>query len=437
MAAWQGGGYGLSLAFRLGSNLIMTRLLAPEAFGLMGLIFAIQGGLVMMTDVGLRPSVIRSPIGDDPSFLRTAWTIQIVQHGLIAAVLGLIVAALLVLQQTEAVVGGSVYADPDLPPILAASMVIVLAQGLRSTNIALAERRMSVGVIIIIDLSSQIITAVIMIGVALIYPSVWALMIGTIFGSVTRVLLSHLAIAGPKMALCWRRDVASEIWESGKWLIGASTLGFFASQGDRLVLAALFDTRTFGLYAIATIWVSAVREGVNAVMRSTSFTAMSEIGRTRPEEIARLFARLRVAQDIIGFMGFIIILITGPYLIALLYTDEYHGAAPIMSLLAGQLLLLRYGAFNDLLLRAGDTQGIARISLVGCVSMLLLPLIFFSIFGTNAAIIAVALNGAWSAPMAIQRGARYVPLNVTIEHLVLAAIILASVSYVAFASLVD
>ena len=73
------GAFGLSKIMQLGSNLVLTRLLFPEAFGMMALVFVFIGALNLMSDVGLLPSIIRSERGDTPEFLQTAWTIKVVR----------------------------------------------------------------------------------------------------------------------------------------------------------------------------------------------------------------------------------------------------------------------------------------------------------------------------------------------------------------------
>lgn len=62
---------------RLLSNLALTRLLFPEAFGLMALMQTFMIGLQMFSDIGLRPSIIQNPRGEEPDFLNTAWTLQV------------------------------------------------------------------------------------------------------------------------------------------------------------------------------------------------------------------------------------------------------------------------------------------------------------------------------------------------------------------------
>ena len=73
------GSFGLSQGLRLVSNLLLTRILFPEAFGLMGLVNVLLIGLAMFSDVGIGPAIARSPRGDERDFLDTAWTLQILR----------------------------------------------------------------------------------------------------------------------------------------------------------------------------------------------------------------------------------------------------------------------------------------------------------------------------------------------------------------------
>ena len=77
------GGYVATQVLRLGSNLILTRILFPEAFGLMALVAVILQGLTMFSDVGVSPSIMQSKRGDDQQFLDTAWTIQVIRGTLL------------------------------------------------------------------------------------------------------------------------------------------------------------------------------------------------------------------------------------------------------------------------------------------------------------------------------------------------------------------
>src|ERR1700722_277242 len=78
-AIWTLLGFGTRQVLRLGFNLIVTRLLYPELFGLLSLVYTVVTGLTLFCDLGIAPAVVRDPRGDEAAFLNTAWTMQIVR----------------------------------------------------------------------------------------------------------------------------------------------------------------------------------------------------------------------------------------------------------------------------------------------------------------------------------------------------------------------
>ena len=90
---WTLAGFALSQAMRFGANLVMTRLLVPEMFGVMAIATMVMYGLALFSDVGLRQSIVHSRRGGDAVFLNTAWALQIARGFVIwgaALVVGLI-----------------------------------------------------------------------------------------------------------------------------------------------------------------------------------------------------------------------------------------------------------------------------------------------------------------------------------------------------------
>ena len=71
--------FGGSKGLRLVSNLILTRILFPEAFGMMALITVFSGALEMFSDTRINASIIQSKRGHERIYLNTAWTIQILR----------------------------------------------------------------------------------------------------------------------------------------------------------------------------------------------------------------------------------------------------------------------------------------------------------------------------------------------------------------------
>jgi O-antigen/teichoic acid export membrane protein len=77
--AWSLAGFALSYALRLGSSLVLTRLLIPSMFGVIAIAMLIMTGLAMFSDIGLKQNIIQSKRGSDTVFLNTAWVVQIMR----------------------------------------------------------------------------------------------------------------------------------------------------------------------------------------------------------------------------------------------------------------------------------------------------------------------------------------------------------------------
>jgi hypothetical protein len=93
-AVWTALQLAISYALRLCSNLILARLLAPEAFGLIGLTMAVVTALYLLSDIGISQSIVREAEGDTPPFLHAAWRAKILR-GLVITATVLLCAVLL------------------------------------------------------------------------------------------------------------------------------------------------------------------------------------------------------------------------------------------------------------------------------------------------------------------------------------------------------
>lgn len=385
---------------RLVSNLIMTRLLLPEAFGLMAFVSAIFVGFTMLSDVGFRENIVREKDGDAPHFLQAAWVMRILR-GLLLVVAFLLLALAVGVFGPSLFAEGTIYADPRLPWLLAIMAVAPLVQGFESTTKELQQRRLHFGRIALVEISAQVVVVFAMVGFALLSPTVWALLAGMLVGQVIKTIGSHWVYPGPRMELVWDTAIMWRLWHFGKWLIGSSAFTFVATNGDRFILGAYLSASSFGIYAIARIWFDAGQQVLNLLVGSVGFSAMGEILRERPTEVARLFRKYQIALDAMCLAAFCVAFLLGPSLIAFLYTSTYAEAGQKVQVLAFGLLVIRFNSFGSLVLNLGNSRagmiihGIRALTL--CVS---LPLAFDA-FGLTGALFAVALAPLLSVPYAL------------------------------------
>ena len=407
-AGWTVLQIGVSYGLRLGSNLILTRLLAPDAFGLVGLATTVIIAVSLLSDIGIGRSIIRETDGDQDSFLRAAWTIKILRSAAIAVVT-LIAALVFGLVAPHLAPPGSTYADPTIPWIIAATAVMMLAAGFESTCVELASRRIDYRRIAMAQLGVQMIAQSVTIATALIYPTVWALVVGMAASTLASLIASHIAYPGPRMALQVDRDITRRLWVFGRWLILSSALTFVLRNADKLVLGALLSPTAFGLYAIAVIWVDAAAGVIASLIARIGYSALAEVAHSRRQDLPKVFHRLQHFVDLAVIAAFATVWLGADLLIGFLYSDTYADVSHYMTLLGFALFAVRFSPLDELLLTLGDSRAHAVTGTLRLAGLVSGQVIGWHLAGIDGLILASALHALTSVPFVLWKLQRHLP----------------------------
>lgn len=386
---WTTLGHGLVQIIRLGSSLILTRLLLPEVYGLMELVYVFYTGLVMFSDLGLEANIIQSRRGDETRFLNTAWTIQVLRGGLLFA------ASLLFAQPVA-----GFYNQPELVYLISAIGVTALIDGFYSTAIFTESRRLNIGSVVRLEVAMQLIVVGVQVMVALIWPSVWSLVIGGWTGSLAKLIGSHYFLRSHRHRLDWEPAAARELFNFGGWIFLSTALSFLSTQGDRLILGRLLTMTDLGVYAIATRLRYAVQALHSRLVRAVLLPVIAEKDRElgvdnplRFAELSALYYRARLRLDAVFVTGAGVLMSFGYTLISILYADEYHAAGRILQVLSIEIgMNAALWSTEAILTGIGETKHYFVRSLGRAIFVLVsIPLGWF-LFGFWGVVWAVALT---------------------------------------------
>jgi O-antigen/teichoic acid export membrane protein len=396
---WLVVGYGLNLTIRFGSNLLMTRLLVPEMFGVMSIAVIVLVGLAMFSDFGLKQCIVQSERGHDPAFLGTAWLIQALQGALLWLIALGISLAVFVTDRIGTFPQGSVYASPILPQVIAILSSGVLIAGLGSTKFHEASRRLMLGRVAQVEIMSQIVGLACMLTWVAFDRSIWALVSGAVSSAAARTCLSHVWLPGPVNLWRWDASAFREIIRFGKWMFLSSILGFLVNNGDRLLLGGLVDSHVLGLYAIAYLLFSVIEQVLGTIIGELVFPALSEIIR---ENRADLKARYYRFQLIIASLSYAISGITmgaGQAIVDLIYDRRYRQAGLLLEILAVGLLAIPWRSATLCLLALGKPQIMSYTVGVRLLTLCLAVPIGFHAFGLTGAVWGVVIAQLVCVPL--------------------------------------
>lgn len=339
-------GYGTSQVLRLASNLLLTRILFPEAFGLMALVSIFMMGLNMFSDLGIGPSIQQNKRGDDPDFLNTAWTIQIIRGGILWGV-----ATALAFPMAW------FYGAPELAQLLPVASLTLLITAFNPTRLETANRHLLLGRVTVIDMATQVVGITSAVILAWLLQSVWALVFSGIIGALAQLLMYNLFLPGMKNRFRWEGPAAHELIRFGKWIFLSTIAGFALSQGDRIVLGKYLPIEVLGVYNIGYFLASFPLLLGGVVIRRVLIPLYRE---KPPAQSQDNFSKLQKMRFVMTGLVFSLVFgfaISGVVLVQFMYDARYIMAGAVVVVIAvAQLPQVVVLTYDQAALAAGDSK---------------------------------------------------------------------------------
>ncbi|WP_170604447.1 oligosaccharide flippase family protein [Ruegeria arenilitoris] len=383
--------FGSGQFIRLVSNLILTRILFPDAFGLIALVQVLLIGLDNFSDFGIGPAIIQSKRGTEKDYLNTAWTIQVVRGFVLW-----IIACALTIPVAE------FYRQPELLHVIPVLSLVTIIDGFCSTRRYSATREIKLEWVTVVELASQLLGTLIMILVALWLRSVWALVVGSMALSLINTVLSHILIPGPRNTFRWDREAFHEIFHFSKYIFIGTIAGYFLQQGDRLILGRYVSLNDLAIFSIAQIFATLplvmsfqlVERIVLPLYRNRppieSDSNRIMVGRAR----ALLVASLLLMTAVLGVFG--------ESLIEFLYDERYHLAGPFLVLISISIIpRLIFGGYNFVLLANGNSRAFTILTCCSASFRMCALVIGIQHYGVVGAIVAPVIADILAYPFQI------------------------------------
>lgn len=384
--------FGYSQAIRLLTTLILTRLLAPEMFGLMAVVLSVQVTLGLFSDIGLRTVVVQSARGDQPAFLHTAFSLEILRSLLVWVVCVILSLVIYVVDQVGVLPPHTTLSDPLLPAVLAVTSFSTVLYGFRSTKMLTALRQIRLEKLAAIEITAHTSSIAFTIVLSHSYPSVWPLVFGAMLSSLITVVLSHVWISRFPDRLGWDRAAIREFYISGRWILASSGIQAFVVNADRFILAALASPTFLGLYSLAINFVLLVEIACGKLMSDVAYPALCEVAREKNGQFARILRRTRFQIDSFCLLASGGFFASGQAIIDSLYDPRYACAGPTLQVLALGLFFYRYLLFPFAYMALGQPQLMGVVNAVRLVGLIAITWTAWWFAGLDGVIYGIALS---------------------------------------------
>lgn len=362
--------FGGGQILRLAANIALAALLFEEAFALMAIVSAVMMGLAMFSDIGLKPSVVQNARGDDPVFLQTAWTLQVIR-GLV-----LFICAVLLAWPIARVYGANDPLADELLWLIPLVAFGAIFDGFQSSRMLSAARGMNIASVTKIEMLVQVSNAALMVGLAWYLRSVYAIAFAGLASSVLRLWLSYAMLPGRLEQFRLDGGSVRAIFRFGKWIFLSTLISFLAIQIDRLLLAAIFPLAEVGVYSIAASLALMVTVLNGALQSSIVFPWYSRM-LDRGVPLQDAFRRTRIPLLLV--VTFLVALLANgaSSFFDLAYDDRYSKGGDFLPVLAvGVWLSSLSGIYGSAFLAMGKSQWIALVSAIKVAAFLLFLLVY-------------------------------------------------------------
>lgn len=382
-------GFAVQNLLRLGSPLILTRLLFPEAFGLMALVMMLLAAIALFTDFGFRGAIVASERGDEPIYLNTAFTIQILRGIALTTVVLLIAKPF-----------AEFYEEPELVGLLMIAGFVPFIQGFLSTRMATASRELLLGRLTIITIASQACGYATSILLAWWFETVWSIAVGALAQSASLVIMSHTVLPGVRNRLAIEWASVKGLFNFGKYIFLATISYFFIAQGDKAVLGKYIPLDEFAYYNIGVSLAMVPWLFANGLNDAVVFPLFARKPPSEDEENRRRFNKARFGLTGFVATGTAVLALIGIPLVEFLYDPRYHSAGPILSLVAlAAMPRLITQTYEKLPLAAGHTGRYAFLMVTASIAQFGLMILAVQTYGLIGAICAPLLGWALVYPM--------------------------------------
>jgi O-antigen/teichoic acid export membrane protein len=255
---------GANFILRIGSLMVLARLLSPRDFGLVGMVTAFTGVLTLFRDFGLSSAAIQRTTVTEEQISTLFWI-----NILLGALFALIAVAM-----APAIT--DFYHEPQLFGVTAVLAVAFLLNSAGVQHSALLQRQMRFTALAVISVVSLTVGTAVAIGGAKAGFGYWALVAMTVTSSLIATLGFWLATGWiPGRPHRWAQ--VRSMMHFGGTLTLNGLVAYVAYNAEKVMIGRFWGADAIGIYGRAYQLVNIPTDNLNSAIGEVAFSALSRL----------------------------------------------------------------------------------------------------------------------------------------------------------------
>ena len=336
----------MTAIIKLGSSLVLTRLLNPQAYGIVGILFSFLFMIELMSDVGTTGLLIRHPRGNEVEFIHAIWTVRLIRCCLNFCLVFF-----------GAPVIAYIYQTPILTSACRTLSFWFLITGAESMSFVLAQRNQKARISNYAEMLSGAVSTAFVIGLASVLKNHFALIYGALLQRTLLMIASHFFYRKIGIGITFDREAFVEQFRFARFVLPSSLLTIVLSQYDKLVLLKLFSLAVLGVYGVAGNMLAPISGVITHNARVVLYARCAEYFRTNS---ATACSRYYSENNRLLLLGVTLPALVAGFsqsLVTILYDTRYAMAGPVLMIMGlGTIIVAFHNASENLLLASGGTH---------------------------------------------------------------------------------
>lgn len=250
------------------TNMVLARIISPEAFGVIATVTMIMSFADMFTDAGFQKYLVQHKFKDEDEKLKNANVAFWTNFG-ISIFLWLII---IVFREQIAVSVG----NPGLGNVIAIACVQLLLTSFSSIQMALYRRDFDFKTLFLVRMVAVLIPFVVTIPLAFLGLSYWSLIIGSIAIQLSNAIIMTVKSKW-KPHLFYRIEILKEMLSFSIWSLIEAISIWFTSWADVFIIGTALSQYYLGIYKTSTAMVNVLMSLITASIVPVLFSALSRL----------------------------------------------------------------------------------------------------------------------------------------------------------------
>ncbi len=248
------------------TNMILARLLVPEAFGIVATITMVISFAEIFTDAGFQKFIIQHEFGSDEDLDNSTnvafWT-NLGVSGVICFII------FLFRHQIAALVG-----NPELGNSISIASVLIIIAAFSSIQIARYRRALDFKTLFFVRIVTSLIPLVVTVPLAIVLKNYWALLIGTFSSQLCNALILTIKSKW-KPKLFYSFSLFKEMFAFSAWTLFESISIWLTSNIGIFIVGSSLNEHYLGIYKTSMSTVNAYMAIITSALTPVLFSALS------------------------------------------------------------------------------------------------------------------------------------------------------------------